>query len=554
MIRTLRYFVLWCLPVLVAVADEPAPARAAPPAEYTRHLDAGKALLDRGDIDGAQQELLQATKTDGTQKWAFFYLAVTYYRQGDLQRAVEASLTAYQNVGEDREDANTKIFELRHFLERRIEANTFRDEGDQAYNSGLIAKAAHQYAWAYELDGTQGDLALKAAALYADRLDRLFDAALIWQDVVHGAEPHATAARAELQSHREALDALLRRYLTHRDEWPMDTNKLAQAFPESMEMHVEIAADYAKMDAASAVANHLGAAIRLGYTKEALVARSEFVDLTGISDENGRGDEFREFVRDAYGDDVLTKMKTEAKRRSDEVARIAREKAEKERLAKLEQERKEKLAKLEQERKQLNAWRNAERLKILQSVNNLFGDHNGVEVDLLPGPKVAKKKKTPRKTITRTTTLSIGGGHYNLVTKERIRVYRDKTPETAWDHTVSIPSFAGFVNVVVEPSTWAEATDPDFVAGMPHTPLCKSALLIFSGPTRISIDHALVDAATGQRLTGSTEDSGAAVRFNLMIGDPDVPRLKPLFDLLAKLDAAGADLDKLRAVRAKWGG
>lgn len=540
MIRSLRYLLLFCLPILYALADDEAAVRPAPPAEYTRHLEAGKALLDSGEVDAARKELLQAVKVDESQKWAPFFLAVACYRQGDLTRAAEYGQQAYANVRDDGDPESQKIYELRHLLEAKLEAEQARQEAEQAHHSGLIAKAASRYAWAYELDSTDGESGLKAASLYVDRLDRLFDAAILWQRIVRGGEPHATAARAELAGHRDALDAALKNYLTGRTAWPMNPHLLAEAFPESMEVWVELAARNAKLHSASGAANDLGQAIRLGFTKEALMARTEFVDFAGLKDENGSGDEFREFVKDAYGSDVLDAMKATAQRRVDAAAKAAREKAEQERLAKLEQER-----------KALIAWRNAERLTVMRSMNSLFGEHNRVVVDLVPGPKATKpKKKYPRKTIARTTALSIAGGHYLLVTGERTK--SDQAPETAWDHTYHIPNFAGFLNMIVEASSWAESSDKELVAGMPHISICRSIVLLFTDTTRLSIDHAMVDPSSGQRITGTTEDSGAYARFDLMIADADIPRLKQCFAQLAKLDGAGTSLEKLRALRAGW--
>src|SRR6187431_48838 len=79
--------------------------------------------------------------------------------------------------------------------------------GDEAYGKGLLAKAAAAYAKAFRADPTQGEIGLRAAMLYGDRLKNLTEAAVLWQQVLAAGEPHATTARAELQSHREALDA-----------------------------------------------------------------------------------------------------------------------------------------------------------------------------------------------------------------------------------------------------------------------------------------------------------------------------------------------------------
>lgn len=535
------------------------------PAEAARRIEAGKALLDSGDLEGAWKEFELAERAESADPMSYFYRAVIAYRRGDFPLALrmaelgrdianENVYRADQPVDEELTATAKRLTELHDTIKAKADANpgagnaiALLRTADEAYASGLLAKAAAAYAEAFRAAPTRGEVGLKAATLYADRLKSPLEAARLWQQVLTAGEPHATTARAELQSHRDVLDAVLAAGLAQRDQWRSrsDTTeplRLAEAFPESTELQIELALLFARKGPVETMIKHLQAASRLGHSVDDFLARKEFVDhlqqAGGLEAATGKA--FASFVRDAYGEETLTTIRTELKRRADEIARLAREKAEKERQAKIAKELKE-----------LSTWRNAERAKAVAEVNALISARNDIEVEMAevkPG-----KKQQPRGTSTRSTSFSFDGGKYWFLFTNRSDSHRRGLLPTEFVTRVSISSFAPLAQLEVWPSSW-EFNDSRMRAGddpvrfLPANPtyraLCKK--VDFAWSTAPSIH---TEVFSGGQLSYAIDYGNVSI--SVMLEDQEVARLRQLFGELAKGDSAGNNLEKLRQLRAK---
>jgi hypothetical protein len=558
------------------------------PAEAARRLLAGKALLDQGDVEKARQEFAQALKADDLQPMVYFYQAVVAYRLGDYPRALERANEG-SGVLRDNEINGGSTPELAaqqaRFaeLEKAIEAklattggkageNPLKkkqdfeaalNEGDEAYSKGLLAKAAAAYARAFRADPTQGEIGLRAASLFADRLKNPLDAAILWQQVLAAGEPHATTARAELQSHHDALAAVLAGGLQRVRSGnqnrstvnglpmlidPTEALRLAEAFPESTELQVEIAARYAWPGLIDDILAHLQAASRLGLTPDEFLARKEFVDyLERVGEKDAGAQRLSAFVRDAYGEETLGVVRTELKRRAEETARLAREKAEKERQARVAKELKE-----------LTAWRDGERSKTMQEMNRLLVARDDIAVEMAetrPG-----KKAAPRFTNARTTSFSLrSSGGYWLGHSLRYVLYRPKGAQTSYeDARIQIRSFASLRQVEWWPSSWeyfparlprGSASVSFLPASAAQRELSKGVSLTFGNPADVHAEYTST-AGASQESTTRVENSASFVSIQALLTDDEAMRLKQLFEQLAKLDAAGNDAEKLRRLRA----
>lgn len=536
------------------------------PAEGARRLEAGKALLEQGDLAGAQEEFNKAEVADSYEAMVYFYQAVAFYRQGNYERALRCAETGEGVVRDDlnygsppRADSPERLQrfkELQDLIKQKAAAvakgdpDTFIREGDEAYGKGLQAKAAAAYAKAFRADPTRGETGLKAASLYADRLKNLLEAAILWQEVIAAGEPHATAGRVEVQSHRDALDALFREGFNQRDQWrqnqePSAALRLAQAFPESTELQIELAVLSARRGKVADMINHLQAASRLGMSADDFLAQVDFIDYLA---KNGGVDAavsqpLVTFVRDAYGEQPITAIRTELKRRTDETARLAREKAEKERQARLAAERKE-----------LTTWRNVQWLQAVQEVNSLISAHNNLEIEMAlvtPG----KKKQRTRSAITRFNSFAAEGGSYRFKLWYRNTVVwlaNGVASPTAHEELISLPSFAPLREITVSPSPWLPLSTSVQPADPGTRALAREVSLVFNSPARIHRNQTMTyEYETEDGTTGYTNEynTDTSVVIHALLQDGEVARLRALFQQLAQLDAAGSDLEKLRQLR-----
>lgn len=591
------------LPEKIQAGDMPA----VHPREAAARLRAGKALLDQGAAAKALEEFNKAAELDEYQFLACFYQAVAAYRIGDYSAALRSAKRGLELIDAEAENHGANAPEIvtqrKRFqeLETAIEAKakakaapstpaatgkkddyeSALKEGDDAFAKGLIAKAAAAYARAYRADPRQGEIGLRAASLYADRLKNLLEAARLWQQVVAGGEPHATTARAELQSHREALDGLLQTELAKLHSWIADTVsyangklmgrnpaeplQLAEAFPESMELQVELALLYIGNDDVAAAVTHLETAARLGFGPDEFLARKEFTNPFGLrkpsrqhplpagsppDDDEDRitllspkGAPLAQFVRDAYGEETLNKIRAELKRRADEAARAASERAEKARQAKLAQEQKE-----------LSAWRDGERSRVVAEANSLITALNNVEVAIVAVQPV--KKVRYRNSVTPFNELSLQGSTYTFRLWDRstsVFLSTGSVAPTVREQVITVPSFAGMRSVTVEPVSYWWHHDPQYStpADPSYRTLVRTVVLNFNRSFRVreTIDLEFEPADDSAKHYDNESETWSISFLALLRSDADIARLKQLFTRLAELDAAGSDLKKLRALR-----
>ncbi|HEX2862391.1 MAG TPA: hypothetical protein VHN79_12160 [Lacunisphaera sp.] len=298
---------------------------------YPRALAAGKAQLDAGQLADALRDFQQAVQADGTQYEGYFYLAVASFRLGDHAAAEEyAGAALNAATGADQTRAN----ELLTAIRKAKEVEELAQQADGALDQGLIAKAADLYARAFELAPDRGDLGLKGATLYANRLNRLLEAATLYHGAVaSGDAAAATTAGAELGALHDRLSALYRKELPDAVARE-DRTKLAwlrKAFPQESQPSFEIAAGFAKDGDGKWAVHWLREAVKRGSGYADIQARVAFLDLWEKD-----SPELKSFLGDAFGQDAVDDMNRRLRSRQAKQAeekRIAAQKAEAERIA-----------------------------------------------------------------------------------------------------------------------------------------------------------------------------------------------------------------------------
>jgi hypothetical protein len=128
----------------------------------------------------------------------------------------------------------------------------------------------------------------------------------------------------------------------------------------------------------------------------------------------------------------------------------------------------------------------------------------------------------------------------------------------------SLPSFAAFREIKTWPSSWepqpVRLGEPgSAIFNLPADPgyraLGREVRLYFNLPgnirhqMQVTYEYETADGSTGY---GSTSDSNSEVSIQAMLQEAEIARLKGLFEKLARLDAAGSDVDKLQQLRMNW--
>ncbi|MBA4137299.1 MAG: hypothetical protein C0518_08290 [Opitutus sp.] len=285
----------------------------APVPEETRSaFENGRMRLDAGDVAGARKYFEAAVQADGSRSENYFYLAVATYRMGEVAAAREYAAKALASAAEAEKE---RTLELVNAIEGRFQFDQLVVEADQAVARGLLAKAADTYARAFRAAPAQGEVGLRAASLYATRLNRPLEAAALWNKVMaSGDRASADAAAAELGQRRVALDTLFASTLAETKS-AGDVRKLtllAEAFPQRAEPHLELAVAEARQRAVRKVVQYLGEAIKLGTDLAIVKSRPEFFQLL---QQDGTG-EFRTFVNDAFGDSGVAEIEGAHRERS----------------------------------------------------------------------------------------------------------------------------------------------------------------------------------------------------------------------------------------------
>lgn len=271
-------------------------------------FDRGQALLDRHDPAGALIEFKRAAAADPDSAQPLLYCAIASYRAGDLDAAESYGRAALTHANGAETKQISDVVAL--IKQRRARAEHLR-EADFAYGDGRFAKAAAAYAAAFAADPDATDAALKAAALYADRLNRLLEAAVLWHRVIAHGGADAEAAHAQLAQRHRALDQLLAaqmkdsRYWTN-DPRPIEKSHLAEAFPDSLELYRRLADVYASRREATAPA-YLKRAMQLGLTFD------QYSKLDGIRYRLAfePHSELANYAADAFGADAVTALTRE---------------------------------------------------------------------------------------------------------------------------------------------------------------------------------------------------------------------------------------------------
>lgn len=265
--------------------------------------------------------------------------------------------------------------EIVQVIEDKGEFERLVAEADAAMEGGLMAKAADLYRKAYLSFPKRGAVGLKAASIYVERLDRLFDAAVLWRRIEGKGDPaSASAARVKLLQHHGDLEILYNARLAQAENSqkqgdPTPLLLLAEAFPDKVDLHLKIASLFAeKLDVANTVQS-LATANKIGLRPKTLFAYKEFAPL--LTNEKTAAP-FKQFLSDAFGTDFPAELLADSEKVAEE-RRVkeeqARKIAEKHRL---EQERILSEQKKKEEELRSPAFIAKERNKTLASINEVL--------------------------------------------------------------------------------------------------------------------------------------------------------------------------------------
>lgn len=299
-----RLSLRFCAHALIAsLAIATSVVHAADPAAYQAALASGKNKLETGEVADAWREFQRAVQADNTQSEGYFYLAVASFRLGDHAAALEYGNAAVAAASEREKPRAVQLVEA---IRKAKDTEEFARLGDEAQDNGLNAKAADLYSRAFQLSPDRGDLAFKAATLYAKRLNRLLDAAVLFQGAIASGDADAAdAASAELGALHTSLQQL------YKHELPRAVSRgdlatlvqLSQAFPIEVQPRLEVASLHAAKSDGPTVASWLGQAVKLGAGFDAVKERATFLDLWGTNDAT-----FKTFIADAFGPSAVSEM------------------------------------------------------------------------------------------------------------------------------------------------------------------------------------------------------------------------------------------------------
>lgn len=327
---------------------------------YQDTLTAGRSLIQQANHAEALVVLQRAVAAEPGRHEAYFELAVTSYRAGNLVAAEE-----YANLALERapDPDKAQVRDMLGVIVEKRKFETLKRDADEAFANGLMAKAADAYGKAFLLFPKQGAVGLRAATINAESLNRLLDAAVIWQKIIAMADDASAAiAREELGRRREELDRIAKERMdaAKQSQNSDELLQLTEAFPSNLEFRLELAAAYArKQDMGSAV-KQLANANKLGLRADIVIGRREFVDLLAGGNRDPR---FAKFIEDAFGSESLEKMRHHAER-------LAADKKSEE--IKLEEARR-----LEEERRRPE-YIERERKKALHTINTILGKIHGL--------------------------------------------------------------------------------------------------------------------------------------------------------------------------------
>lgn len=468
-------------------------------------VQAGRAKLDQGDPSGALLDFRHAITADPQSSDGYFYGAIASYRLGNLDEAASLGDEALQRANGAQAG---RIREVVQLIKQKRTAATKLSEGDAAYGDGLMAKAAQAYAEAFAADPSSGETGLKAAGLFADRLNRLLDAAVIWQQVVQQGGESAQTANDELSRRHTALVALLDQALRRESAWRRSRDvaeplRLARAFPDHLGLQLILAGIYAERREESQTLEHLKQASRLGMSFEDFVRQDAVLAFMG----ERSSEPLSTFVNDAFGPDRLAEVRDRIAHAAAEQRRLAEQKA---------------------EEGTLPAWRDEERNRLVQEL-----------AQLLANPEPVRENEFGKRWIVYHTPirLSLQQGEYQLTS-----VYDRDVEDTSLRATVpnvrlqkwfSFARFTQLKQVSFEPLVF--------------TRRLLDLKITFTEPRLVWHDkydrHAKPAESYSQTLTEVHLYTSAGWE------DANAKRILQLFQRLQQLDAAGSDPVKLRALK-----
>lgn len=294
----------------------------------------------------------------------YYYVAYAHFNLGELEQARAA-------VGEalrlSPEDARPKITELSGLIGKEMggkdQSNQHVAAADEAFNAGLMAKAASLYAKAYESAPGEGRLGLKAASIYAQNLGQLLEAATLWNKLAVSQDATTAAqAQGKLEEYAKDLEQAYRESTVSPTLESLTA--LLPAFPRRGELWLAVAVFHARKNDVKATITHLAAAAKNGVTKDKVAEQKAFQDLMLEWDEGGH---FESFLNDAFGDEVAqTFLIQEAARKMEQKGRD-----EEAREAQRAEEKRRKVALLKEKVDQ-------QRLKTINTINQFIARTHGV--------------------------------------------------------------------------------------------------------------------------------------------------------------------------------
>ncbi|GAB1489550.1 hypothetical protein MASR2M8_20030 [Opitutaceae bacterium] len=294
--------------LLLALILSGATSLAAESEAFEQALESGKSLLDRGDLSAAQTKLQEATLANPDNFEGYFYLAVASYRKGDFTAAAEYADLALARAPEGEKG---QIGEMINVIAHRREAEDTERQGEEALAKGLRAKAADLFRQAYELSPRNGPVGLKAAALYADTLKRLLEAAALWRKIAANAdEASAGTAHQELTRRTPELEKLFNEQLDgaqallNKDD-TSTLERLIEIFPDRWEPHLALGAYLVDEGKYEEGVEHLGRASALGIDLNQIKFNKRLVWTFN----RDNADVFRTFIEDAFGSEVSAHLK-----------------------------------------------------------------------------------------------------------------------------------------------------------------------------------------------------------------------------------------------------
>jgi tetratricopeptide (TPR) repeat protein len=252
-----------------------------------------------------------------------YYVGVAYLALGKFDEAQVAAEESLRHASDESKPQVEKLVAvIKETRETEGQSDALEKEGDKAFENGLAAKAANLYRKAYLVAPTRGTPGLKAAVIYADRLDQLLDAAVLWNKIVEaGDEASAAQAKDKLIQNTKALDQL------YKEKSGVSTLAnwlpLLEAFPNRHDLRLSVAALYAQERNVEKTIEHLAKAVKVGASVSQVAEERAFSHLLMSDSKDGA---FETFLNDAFGAKLVSRLKEQHRQEQARRADIERQK------------------------------------------------------------------------------------------------------------------------------------------------------------------------------------------------------------------------------------